>query len=82
MTNADLAPTILDADARPGGRVLDGRSVFALLRDRGQEWGRDMLIEGAGAAGVFTAIRTYRYVYVSTRTASASSTTCGATRPS
>jgi arylsulfatase A-like enzyme len=66
VTNADLAPTILDAaDARPGGRVLDGRSVFALLRDRGREWGRDMLIEGgAGAAGVFTAIRTYRYVYV------------------
>ena len=53
------------ADARPRGRVLDGRSVFALLRDRGREWGRDMLIEGgAGAAGVFTAIRTYSYVYV------------------
>ncbi len=65
VTNADLAPTILDAaNARPG-RVEDGRSLFPLLRDSGREWGRDLLIEGnAGVNGGFTALRTYRYIYV------------------
>jgi N-acetylglucosamine-6-sulfatase len=65
VTNADLAPTILDAaDARPG-RVEDGRSLFPLLRDRGREWGRDLLVEGAaGVNGPFRALRNYRYVYV------------------
>ena len=66
VTNADLAPTILDAaDARPG-RVQDGRSLFPLLRDtHRREWGRDLLIEGGdGGANQFDAIRTYRYVFV------------------
>jgi N-acetylglucosamine-6-sulfatase len=66
VTNADLAPTILDAaDARPG-KPQDGRSLFALLEDRGLEWGRDLLIEGAPGFNqpAFDAIRTYRYVYV------------------
>ncbi|HKF80675.1 MAG TPA: sulfatase/phosphatase domain-containing protein [Thermoleophilaceae bacterium] len=65
VTNADLAPTIRDAaNARPG-RLEDGRSLFPLLRDSGREWGRDLLIEGnAGVNGGFSALRTYRYVYV------------------
>jgi N-acetylglucosamine-6-sulfatase len=64
VTNADVAPTILDAaNARPG-RVQDGRSLFPLMRDRGLEWGRDLLIEGGdGGATAFDAIRTYRYVF-------------------
>jgi N-acetylglucosamine-6-sulfatase len=66
VTNADLAPTILDAaDAKPG-KPQDGRSLFPLFEDRGVEWGRDLLIEGAPGVNqpAFDAIRTYRYVYV------------------
>ena len=65
VTNADLAPTILDAADARAGRVQDGRSLFPLLRDRGREWGRDLLIEGGDAgANAFDALRTYRYVFV------------------
>jgi arylsulfatase A-like enzyme len=65
VTNADLAPTILDvANARPR-RIQDGRSLYPLLRDRSRVWGRDLLIEGGdGGAAAFDAIRTYRYIYV------------------
>ena len=31
MTNADLAPTILDAAGATAGRVQDGRSLLPLL---------------------------------------------------
>jgi N-acetylglucosamine-6-sulfatase len=68
VTNADLAPTILDATNVRPGRLQDGRSLFPLLRDSQREWGRDLLIEGGDGnrAGVtqFDALRTYRYVYV------------------
>jgi arylsulfatase A-like enzyme len=65
VTNADLAPTILDAaDARPG-RVEDGSSLFGLLRDPGAQWGRELLIEGGTDQGLtFTALRNYRWKYV------------------
>jgi N-acetylglucosamine-6-sulfatase len=65
VTNADLAPTILEAAGAVSGRVPDGRSLFPLLRDPGLEWGRDLLIEGpSGAVSIaFAALRTYRYVY-------------------
>jgi arylsulfatase A-like enzyme len=65
VTNADLAPTILDAAGAEPGRVQDGRSLYRLLADRGLEWGRDLLIEGGGAPGrgEFDALRTYRYLY-------------------
>lgn len=63
VTNADIAPTILDAaGARPAGRVQDGRSLLPLLRDGRREWGRDLLFEGVGTT--FDAIRTYRYKLV------------------
>ncbi|MDQ3949192.1 MAG: sulfatase, partial [Gemmatimonadota bacterium] len=63
-TNADLAPTILDAARARAGKTPDGRSLFTLLRDPTREWGRDMLIEGGdGGSNAFDAIRTYRYVY-------------------
>jgi N-acetylglucosamine-6-sulfatase len=66
VTNADLAPTILEAAGAEAGKPQDGRSLFPLLEDRGLEWGRDLLIEGAPGVNqpAFDALRTYRYVYV------------------
>jgi N-acetylglucosamine-6-sulfatase len=66
VTNADLAPTILEAAGATAGKTQDGRSLFPLLEDRGLEWGRDLLIEGAPGVNqpAFDALRTYRYVYV------------------
>ena len=65
VTNADLAPTILDATGARAGKTQDGRSLFGLLGDRGREWGRDLLVEGGGVPGrgAFSALRTYRYLY-------------------
>jgi N-acetylglucosamine-6-sulfatase len=66
VTNADLAPTILEAAGATAGKPQDGRSLFPLLEDRGLEWGRDLLIDGAPGVNqpAFDALRTYRYVYV------------------
>jgi N-acetylglucosamine-6-sulfatase len=66
VTNADFAPTILEAARAKPGKIQDGRSLFRLLEDRGLEWGRDLLIEGAPGVNqpAFDALRTYRYVYV------------------
>ena len=65
-TNADLAPTILDAaDATPG-RVQDGRSLLELVGDPGVQWGRELLLEaGTAAQGLIVhGLRNYRYKYV------------------
>jgi N-acetylglucosamine-6-sulfatase len=66
VTNADLAPTILEASAgTPAVRVPDGRSLFPLLRDRGLAWGRELLVEGAPGilAVAYAALRNDRFVY-------------------
>jgi N-acetylglucosamine-6-sulfatase len=66
VTNADLAPTILEAaGAVPAGRVPDGRSLFPLLRARGLAWGRELLVEGAPGyrAVAYAALRNDRFVY-------------------
>jgi N-acetylglucosamine-6-sulfatase len=65
VSNADLAPTILDAaDGRPG-RTQDGRSLFDLLEDPGAQWGRELLIEGGTDQGLtFTGLRNYRWKYI------------------
>ena len=65
VTNADLAPTVLDAaEARPG-RAQDGRSLLDLVDDPGAQWGRELLIEGGTNQGLtFTALRNYRWKYV------------------
>jgi N-acetylglucosamine-6-sulfatase len=65
VTNADLAPTIVDAaDARPG-RAPDGRSLLDLVDDPGVQWGRELLLEGGTNAGLtYTALRNYRYKWV------------------
>ena len=65
VTNADLAPTILDAAGARAGRVEDGRSLLELVRDPGVQWGRELLFEGGGAQGLaFTGLRNYRWKYV------------------
>ena len=65
VTNADLAPTIIDAaDATPG-RVQDGRSLLDLVEDPGVQWGRELLLEGGTNAGLtYTALRNYRWKWV------------------
>jgi N-acetylglucosamine-6-sulfatase len=65
VTNADLAPTILDVADASATKPQDGSSLLALLADPRLEWGRDLLIEGAEGFTVtpFAALRTYRYVY-------------------
>ena len=65
VTNADLAPTILEAARADATLPQDGRSLFGLMEDRGLEWGRDLLIEGAPGVNqpAYDALRTYRYVY-------------------
>lgn len=65
VTNADLAPTIVDAaDARPG-RSPDGRSLLDLVDDPGVQWGRELLLEGGNNSGLtYTALRNYRYKWV------------------
>ena len=65
VTNADLAPTILDAaDARPG-RAPDGRSLLRLFEDPGVQWGRELLLEGGSNSGLtYTGLRNYRWKYV------------------
>jgi arylsulfatase A-like enzyme len=65
VSNVDLAPTILEAAGATPGLPQDGRSLFGLLRDRGLEWGRELLIEGPTGlrAVAFTALRNQRYLY-------------------
>lgn len=64
VTNADLAPTILEAAAAPPGRVQDGRSLLPLAREPDLGRHRSLLIEVAkGATMRTTAIRTPRWVY-------------------
>jgi N-acetylglucosamine-6-sulfatase len=65
VTNADLAPTILDAAEAKPGRVEDGRSLLELVGDPGVEWGRELLLEGGNAQGLtFTGLRNYRWKYI------------------
>jgi N-acetylglucosamine-6-sulfatase len=68
VTNADLAPTILDAADAKAGRAQDGRSLFGLFDDPGVQWGRELLIEGGNNQGLtFTALRNYRWKYIEHR---------------
>jgi arylsulfatase A-like enzyme len=65
VTNADLAPTILDAAKARPGRPQDGRSLLDLVEDPGVQWGRELLVEGGNNQGLtFSALRNYRWKYV------------------
>ena len=59
VTNADLAPTILDAAEAQPGRVVDGRSILRFARHPSRLRGRELLVEQDS----YVAIRTERYVY-------------------
>jgi N-acetylglucosamine-6-sulfatase len=65
VTNADLAPTILDAADAGAGRAPDGRSLFDVLEDPQAQWGRELLIEGGTNQGLtFAGLRNYRWKYI------------------
>ena len=80
VSNADLAPTLLEAAGARADRPLDGRSLLPFARDPSLRTGRPILHEGLvagdndrdGAAvpgrrarlGVYSAIRTDRFLYV------------------
>jgi N-acetylglucosamine-6-sulfatase len=57
--NIDLAPTIVAAAHAAPERVMDGRSLLPIARDRLLFWGRDLLLE----TPTYTAIRTPRWKY-------------------
>jgi N-acetylglucosamine-6-sulfatase len=59
VTNADLAPTIVDATNATPRLTMDGRSLLPVAAAPEIEHGRQLLIEQPG----FEAIRTRRYVY-------------------
>jgi N-acetylglucosamine-6-sulfatase len=64
VSNADLAPTILDATGARAGRLQDGQSLLPLARDPRIGRNRELLIEVArGTAMRTTAIRTKRWLY-------------------
>ena len=77
ITNADLAPTILEAAGVAADRPMDGRSILPFARDGGLRTRRPLLQEGleagdidrdgaarSGTVGEYHAIRTERYLYV------------------
>jgi arylsulfatase A-like enzyme len=62
--SVDWAPTILAAArASASGRVLDGTSLWPLIRDPRKELGRDVVLENGPGAGNFKALRTLHYKY-------------------
>ena len=67
VENIDLAPTILQlAHAKPL-RLMDGRSLVPLMRNRSLRWNRDLLLETGENPiypAVYQGIRTPRYLYV------------------
>jgi arylsulfatase A-like enzyme len=80
ISNADLAPTILEVTGSRADRTVDGRSLMPFARDGALRTGRPVLHEGlvggdldrdaarraqaSGRAGVYYGVRTQRYLYV------------------
>ena len=77
VTNADLAPTILEAAGASADRPMDGRSLLPFARDGRFRTRRPVLHEGleagdidrdgaptGGTVGEYHAIRTARYLYI------------------
>ena len=66
VANIDLAPTIVESTSAKAGRLMDGRSLWPILRDTGVFWGRDLLIESAPPESkslAVTAVHTPRWRY-------------------
>jgi N-acetylglucosamine-6-sulfatase len=68
VSNQDLAPTILDFTNVAPGLLQDGTSLFPLIREPGDELGRDLLVEGlfrrkTAAAVAFSGVRSRNYFY-------------------
>lgn len=66
VANIDIAPTIYDVTGVESRRVVDGRSLIPLTRDRGLGRDREILLENKTSTGV----RTPRYMYAEHRTGS------------
>jgi N-acetylglucosamine-6-sulfatase len=77
VTNADLAPTVLEAAGVDADRPIDGRSLLPFARDGRVRTRRPVLHEGleagdidrdgapsTGTVGEYRAIRTARYLYI------------------
>jgi N-acetylglucosamine-6-sulfatase len=60
VTNADLAPTIVDAANTHAGLTMDGRSLLPVVTHPPMDRNRELLVEEP----TYKAIRTQRYVYV------------------
>src|SRR6476620_3065053 len=60
VTNADLAPTIVDAANTRAGLTMDGTSLLPIVRHPLTDKNRELLVEEP----TYKAIRTPRYVYV------------------
>lgn len=61
--NVDLAPTILDfAGVSQSARVMDGKSLKALMQNPAMSWRSDFLIEGYNQ--VYWGVRNEQYKYV------------------
>jgi N-acetylglucosamine-6-sulfatase len=60
VTNADLAPTIVDAANTHAGLTMDGRSLLPVVSHPLTDKNRELLVEEP----TYKAIRTQRYVYV------------------
>ncbi len=58
-TNADLAPTILEATGARASRLVDGRALQPFAANPGRERGRELLIE----TNTYRGVRTRRYLY-------------------
>ncbi len=71
VSNIDWAPTIVDAADARAQRLMDGSSLFGVMKDPRRESGREIVLEnGVGANGVpmFRALRNERYVWIDHKT--------------
>lgn len=71
VSNIDWAPTIVDAAGARPRRLMDGSSLFPVMKDPRRERGREIVLEnGVGANGVpmFRGLRNERYVWIDHKT--------------
>lgn len=59
--NIDYAPTIVELAHAVAGRVMDGRSLLALIKDPSISWRNDFLIEDQALGN--SAVRNKKYLY-------------------